>query len=90
MGDVDRKKETAQLYHAGAQELRSLASNHSRHKHNMDANKTSTPGQKKICCACPETKSARDECVLMYGEDKCGSFIDAHKMCLRKEGFDVK
>jgi len=47
---------------------------------------------KKICCCCPETKKARDECVLMKGEehDDCKKLIEAHKICLREEGFDVK
>lgn len=47
---------------------------------------------KKICCCCPETKKARDECVLMKGEehDDCLKLIEAHKVCLREEGFTVK
>lgn len=47
---------------------------------------------KKICCCCPETKKARDECVLMKGEEHedCLKLIEAHKICLREEGFDVK
>ncbi len=45
---------------------------------------------KKICCACPETKKVRDECVVMNGEEACVKFIEAHKLCLRKEGFNVK
>ena len=47
---------------------------------------------KKICCCCPETKKARDECVLMKGEEHedCIKLIEAHKVCLREEGFDVK
>ncbi len=44
---------------------------------------------KKICCSCPETKQARDECVVKYGEDKCSEKIEAHKKCLRAEGFTV-
>lgn len=51
---------------------------------------TSATPQKKICCACPDTKKARDECMIKYGEDRCGDLIEAHKVCLRKEGFDVK
>ncbi|KAG5191762.1 Cox17 protein [Tribonema minus] len=43
----------------------------------------------KICCACPETKKNRDECMVMNGEDKCQALIEAHKQCLRKEGFNV-
>lgn len=45
--------------------------------------------KKKICCACPETKKLRDECIIEHGEDKCGKFIEAHKQCLRAEGFNV-
>jgi cytochrome c oxidase assembly protein subunit 17 len=47
---------------------------------------------KKICCSCPETKEARDKCVLMNGEEHadCLKLIEAHKECLRSEGFDVK
>eukprot|EP00892_Ulva_mutabilis_P008054 jgi/Ulvmu1/5620/UM023_0159.1 len=45
----------------------------------------------KICCACPETKAARDECIAMNGEEdaRCQKLIEAHKDCLRKEGFNV-
>jgi cytochrome c oxidase assembly protein subunit 17 len=47
---------------------------------------------KKICCCCPDTKKARDECVVFKGEDHpdCQKLIEAHKACLRSEGFDVK
>lgn len=45
---------------------------------------------KRICCACPETKKARDECFIEKGgESACADAIEAHKACLRKEGFDV-
>jgi len=46
---------------------------------------------KKICCSCPETRKPRDECVVMFGEEhpECKRFIEAHKACLRSEGFDV-
>lgn len=45
---------------------------------------------KKICCACPETKKLRDECFIEKGgELACLDAIEAHKACLRKEGFDV-
>ena len=43
----------------------------------------------KICCACPETKKERDDCVIENGEDACQDLIERHKQCLRKEGFDV-
>jgi cytochrome c oxidase assembly protein subunit 17 len=47
---------------------------------------------KKICCCCPETKKARDACILSNGEDndECKKLIELHKECLRGEGFDVK
>lgn len=41
------------------------------------------------CCACPETKKARDECVVENGEENCTAVIEAHKECLRKLGFKV-
>ena len=46
---------------------------------------------KKMCCACPTTKKARDECVVMRGEESgaCDGLIEAHLKCLRAEGFDV-
>ena len=44
---------------------------------------------KKICCSCPETKKPRDECVVTRGEDQCEELIEAHKRCLRLEGFKV-
>ena len=45
---------------------------------------------KKICCSCPDTKQARDQCVVQHGEENCLKYIDAHKECLREEGFIVK
>ncbi|GAU51604.1 hypothetical protein TSUD_372960 [Trifolium subterraneum] len=45
--------------------------------------------KKKICCACPDTKKLRDECIVEHGEDACGKWIEAHKQCLRAEGFNV-
>lgn len=45
---------------------------------------------KKICCSCPETKKPRDQCVVERGEDHCRDLIEAHKACLRAEGFVVK
>lgn len=43
----------------------------------------------KPCCACPETRLKRDQCVLMYGEEMCADVIMEHKECLRKLGFAV-
>jgi cytochrome c oxidase assembly protein subunit 17 len=47
---------------------------------------------KPICCCCPDTKLLRDECVVQKGEEHadCVQLIEAHKECLRAEGFDVK
>lgn len=45
---------------------------------------------KKICCSCPTTKQARDLCVVTNGEENCKDIIEAHKACLRSEGFTVK
>jgi len=44
----------------------------------------------KPCCACPETRKARDECVLLKGsEEACWELIEAHRQCLRSYGFDT-
>lgn len=45
--------------------------------------------KKKICCACPDTKKLRDECIVAKGEAACSKWIDAHLSCLRAEGFNV-
>ncbi|KAG0479484.1 hypothetical protein HPP92_010342 [Vanilla planifolia] len=50
---------------------------------------TNKPPKKKICCACPETKRLRDECIVEHGESACTKWIEAHKQCLRAEGFNV-
>ncbi|RZC63860.1 hypothetical protein C5167_025610 [Papaver somniferum] len=50
---------------------------------------TDTKPKKRICCACPETKKLRDECIVQHGEDACAKWIEAHKICLRSEGFNV-
>lgn len=47
------------------------------------------PKPKKMCCACPDSKRERDECIVQNGEDACKVLIEAHKVCLRKEGFNV-
>jgi len=44
---------------------------------------------KKICCSCPTTKVVRDECVVTKGQEHCSAEIEAHKVCLRQEGFRV-
>ena len=58
----------------------------------MSTQKVGIKSGKKICCCCPETKEARDACVLSNGEEDadCQRLIELHKECLRGEGFTVK
>ena len=37
-----------------------------------------------------ETKKPRDACVISKGEEFCRDEIEAHKACLRADGFDVR
>lgn len=48
-----------------------------------------TKPKKRICCACPDTKKLRDECIVEHGESACTKWIEAHLLCLRSEGFKV-
>jgi cytochrome c oxidase assembly protein subunit 17 len=48
-----------------------------------------TKPKKKICCACPDTKKLRDDCIMQHGEGTCGKYIEAHLQCPRAEGFNV-
>ena len=50
---------------------------------------TDSKPKKKICCACPDTKRLRDDCLVEHGESACTKWIEAHKRCLRAEGFNV-
>ncbi|KAL1410171.1 hypothetical protein Q8F55_004176 [Vanrija albida] len=47
----------------------------------------------KPCCACPETKSVRDDCFIKFSADeaptRCADLIEAHKACMRGYGFKV-
>ena len=43
----------------------------------------------KPCCACPETKQIRDECVLLNGQENCSKEIEAHRACMRAAGFNI-
>eukprot|EP00039_Didymoeca_costata_P018792 m.334994 g.334994 ORF g.334994 m.334994 type:complete len:62 (-) comp17489_c0_seq1:139-324(-) len=43
----------------------------------------------KPCCACPETRKPRDDCIMAKGEEACGDLIEAHKACMRTLGFKV-
>ncbi|EDV24976.1 Cytochrome c oxidase copper chaperone [Trichoplax sp. H2] len=56
----------------------------------MDDKKSKeTPKKLRPCCACPETKKARDQCMIEKGEADCQDLIEAHKDCLRQHGFKV-
>ncbi|XP_074027594.1 cytochrome c oxidase copper chaperone-like [Leptinotarsa decemlineata] len=50
---------------------------------------TEAPKKLKPCCACPETKKVRDECIILNGEENCKHLIEAHKECMRKAGFNI-
>ncbi|XP_050073890.1 cytochrome c oxidase copper chaperone [Anopheles maculipalpis] len=57
----------------------------------VDASKNATKEKPKCkaCCACPETKKARDACIMDHGEEKCGELIEKHKQCMRDMGFNI-
>lgn len=35
--------------------------------------------KKKICCACPDVKKLRDECIVEHGESACEKWIEDTK-----------
>ncbi|GBE82779.1 cytochrome C oxidase copper chaperone-domain-containing protein [Sparassis latifolia] len=47
----------------------------------------------KPCCACPQTKSARDACFLKFdssdADDNCKDLVQQHLACMRGYGFKV-
>ncbi|KAF8531633.1 cytochrome c oxidase copper chaperone, partial [Gautieria morchelliformis] len=47
----------------------------------------------KPCCACPETKSNRDECFLSHdpdaADDACRDLVRKHVECMRGYGFKI-
>ncbi|SCV73531.1 BQ2448_7457 [Microbotryum intermedium] len=52
----------------------------------------------RSCCACPETKKARDDCFLKFGSNvdehgssaqECEKIVEAHRRCMRSLGFTV-
>lgn len=56
--------------------------------YNIDSN-TNEVKKLKICCACPDTRKIRDECVVTKGQDNCNDVIEQHKKCLRGLGFKI-
>lgn len=58
----------------------------------VDSGKTDGSVEKpkcKPCCACPETRKARDLCIVERGEEECTELIQAHRECMRKMGFNI-
>lgn len=47
----------------------------------------------KPCCACPKTKSARDDCFLKFdgseADEKCKALVQEHLACMRGLGFKI-
>ncbi|KAI0668386.1 cytochrome C oxidase copper chaperone-domain-containing protein, partial [Trametes maxima] len=47
----------------------------------------------KPCCACPETKAARDDCFLKtdtaVADEKCRELVQRHVACMRSLGFKL-
>ena len=43
----------------------------------------------KPCCACPETRKPRDECIGEKGAENCADLIEAHRQCMLGMGFKV-
>ncbi|KAL0579234.1 hypothetical protein V5O48_002796 [Marasmius crinis-equi] len=46
----------------------------------------------KPCCACPQTKSVRDDCFLKYGpeaDESCQELVQKHLACMRGLGFKI-
>ncbi len=42
------------------------------------------------CVSIADTRKVRDACVVEKGEAACAKEIEAHKACLRLDGFEVK
>jgi len=43
----------------------------------------------KPCCACPETRKQRDECLFKFDENYCKDLMKKHIECMKKEGFII-
>ncbi|KAI3388879.1 hypothetical protein SNEBB_004008 [Seison nebaliae] len=43
----------------------------------------------KPCCACPETRKIRDDCIMLNGVENCSKEIEAHRACMKKMGFNI-
>ena len=48
------------------------------------------PSVVKPCCACPETKKARDECLLFADSvEACQDLVEKHRICMASYGFFI-
>ncbi|KAI8829639.1 hypothetical protein BJ741DRAFT_622511 [Chytriomyces cf. hyalinus JEL632] len=58
---------------------------------NTSSSATAAAPACKPCCACPDTRTVRDECVITFGEEsaKCQDLIKAHQDCMRSMGFNI-
>ncbi|KAI4342473.1 hypothetical protein MLD38_027100 [Melastoma candidum] len=83
MGGLPLENGSSALALSGSQQKRVQV------RENLSSAGTESKPKKKICCACPDTKKLRDECIVRHGEDACAKWIDAHRQCLRAEGFNV-
>ncbi|KAF8227369.1 hypothetical protein L208DRAFT_1405616 [Tricholoma matsutake] len=47
----------------------------------------------KSCCACPQTKSTRDDCFLRFdtseANERCKEQVENHLACMRALGFKL-
>lgn len=70
---------------------KSSTTNNTTNSSNNNNNSSLNPQGLKVCCACPETRKPRDECIIERGTDDilCVKLIDAHKECLLGLGFKV-
>lgn len=55
----------------------------------IDQSKEKEKPKCKPCCACPETRQARDMCIVERGEENCTELIKAHRECMLKLGFKI-
>ncbi|XP_051147545.1 uncharacterized protein LOC127262774 [Andrographis paniculata] len=76
------------IYKMGGLPIENPSSTISVQSQKDEGSATASKPKKKICCACPETKKLRDECIVQNCEDSCGKWIEAHRRCLRAEGFN--
>lgn len=57
----------------------------------LNDNETEHKNKKPLrpCCACPDTRKLRDDCIRNKSEEECRELIEKHNECLRTLGFKV-